>query len=374
MPVIFLCLALMLFLWGARQGYKRIWKKGLEVELAFQEQPSMEGETASFTEVIRNRKRFPVPLLHVKFETSRWLDFYEQENVTVSDRSYKNDLFAVMPYQQIRRTLSFICRKRGYYCIERAELVSSFLFFRDFEYERRPADTAIYVYPRRLHLAELDVFLQQLTWTLSSRKRLYEDPFSFAGIREYQPYDPQKSINWMASAKTGQLMVNIREYTAGQPVVILVNLETSVTWHTDALLEESIRLAVTAAARLMESGIPVSVWTTHDRGGLPMPEASEQALAQINRRLAVLDIEARGMSYAEWLETRVLPVYDEKSAYLVISYEERTQMQAATEALAARQGELWLIEPYFEGENYPLHSQRIHQMERAVNWHEQALQ
>lgn len=370
MPVIFLCLSFMLFLWGVGRIYKRIWKKDLEVTVAFQEQPAMEGQAASLTETIRNRKRFPIPLLHVKFETSRYLDFYEQDNVSVSDRSYKNDLFAVMPYQQIKRTLKFMCRKRGYYTIDRAELVSSFLFFRDFQYERCPVNTFIYVYPGRLRLPELDTFLQQMTWTLASRKRLYEDPFSFAGIREYQPYDPLKAVNWTASAKTGQLMVNIREYTAGQPVVILVNLEPSVTWHTDALLEESIRIAATAAADLMQRGVLVSVWTTHDTGGLPVPDMSEQALAEMNRRLAVLDLEARGMGYAEWIETRVLPVYNEAFAYLVISYEERKKMQEATEALAARQGELWLIEPYLEGESCPLHSSRIHQMERAVNWHE----
>lgn len=360
----------MIFLWGIQRIYKRIWKKELELQIDFQEQPAMEGYTAGLTETIRNRKRFPVPLLHVKFETSRYLDFYGQENVSVSDRSYKNDLFAVMPCQQIRRTLRFVCRKRGYYSIKQAELVSSFLFFRDFQYERRPVDTAIYVYPRRLQLPELDTFLQQLTWTLMSRKRLYEDPFSFAGIREYQPYDPQKSINWMASAKTGRLMVNIREYTAGQPVVILVNLEPSVTWHTDALLEESIRLAATAAAKLMEAGVPVSVWTTHDGDSLPVPENSQRALSEINRRLAVLDLEGCGRSYAEWLEACVLPALEEAFACLVISYEERQRMQAATEALAVRQGELWLIAPYLEGESCPSHSHRIHQMERAVNWHE----
>lgn len=370
MPVIFLCIALMALLWGVHRTYKRIWSKGLEIQIDFQEQPATEGQSASLTETIRNRKYFPVPLLHVKFETSRYLDFHERENVSVSDRTYKNDLFAVMPWQQIKRTLRFTCKKRGYYSITQAELVSSFLFFRSFQYERRAADTTIYVYPKRLFLPELDLFLQQLTWTLASRKRLYEDPFSFAGIREYQPYDPQKNINWMASAKTGELMVNVREYTAGQPVIILVNLEPSVTWHTDALLEESIRLAVTAAGMLMEAGVPVSVWTTYDRGGLALPENSPQALAQINRRLAVLDLEERGMEYVPWLESRVLPVWDESASYLVISYEERSGMRAATEALAARQGELWLIVPYFEGEGAPAHSFRIHQMERAVNWHE----
>ncbi len=370
MPVLFLCLSFIIFFWIQGRVYERLWKKNLKIQIAFQDQPAMEGERASLTETIRNEKSFPIPLLHVKFETSRYLVFDEQEHVSLSDHSYKNDLFGVMPWQQIRRTLGFTCKKRGHYTIERAELVSSFLFFRDIHHERRPVDTEIYVYPRRLYLPELDIFLKQLVWSQRSKRRLYEDPFSFAGIREYQPYDPQRYINWMASAKTGQLMVNIRDYTSGQPVMILVNLEASLTWHTDALLEESIRLAVTAAALLTEAGVPVSVWTTRDLAAPPPPEASGRALDQLNRRMAVLDLEQGGMAYDRWITERVLPAYEETAAYLVISYEERIPMREATESLAARQGELWLMEPCFEGEEPKPHSGSIHQLERAVNWHE----
>ena len=35
-----------------------------------------------------------------------------------------------------------------------------------------------------------------------------EDPFEYRGIREYQPYDDMRSVNWKATAKTGDLKVN----------------------------------------------------------------------------------------------------------------------------------------------------------------------
>ncbi len=370
MPVIFLCAAFGLLLWGAERVFVRLWKRDLELEISFQDQPVIEGEKGTLTETLKNKKRFPVPLLHVKFQASRNLDFVGETNVSVSDRSYKNDLFAVMSYQQIKRTISFVCKKRGYYTIDKAELVSSFLFFRDFQYDARKIDTCIYVYPRRIQMPELDVFLRQLSWSLLSRRRLYEDPFSFAGVREYAPYDSLKNINWCATAKTGDLMVNVREYTSGQPVIILVNLQNSITWHTDSLLEESIRLAVTAAAKLMNEGVPVSVWTTYDRGNLTLPEVSGKMFASLNEKLAVLDLEKPCMDYAEWIENCVLPVVKDDYTFLVISYDERNAMREATEKLAEYQGELWMLIPYFGGEECPTHSSRIHQLERAVNWHE----
>lgn len=370
MPVLFLSIAFALLLWGSERVFVRIWKQDLDLEISFQDQPAMEGERAKLTETLKNRKYFPVPLLHVKFETSRNLDFLGETNVSVSDRSYKNDLFAVMPYQQIRRVVEFTCKKRGYYEIEKAELISSFLFFRDFQYDAREIKTCIYVYPRRLQMPELDVFLQQLSWSVISKRRLYEDPFSFAGVREYESYDSMKNINWNATAKTGDLMVNVREYTSGQPVIILVNLQDSITWHTDALLEESIRIAVTAADKLIAGGVPVSIWTTYDRGNFLRPEASGKMVARMNEKLAVLDLSKPGMDYDVWVETCVLPVCDDSISLLVISYDEREAMRNATEKLARQQGELWLIAPYFEGERAPEHSRRVHQLERAVNWHE----
>ena len=41
-----------------------------------------------------------------------------------------------------------------------------------------------------------------------SRRKYLEDPFAFASIRDYTMQDPMKNINWKASAKTGDLMVN----------------------------------------------------------------------------------------------------------------------------------------------------------------------
>jgi uncharacterized protein (DUF58 family) len=369
MPVIFLTIGFLLLIWGTGKLYQRLWSKNLEVDVRFQAEPAMEGGTATLTEIISNRKRFPLPLLHVKFETSRYLDFGLQDNVSVSDRTYKNDLFGVMSYQQIRRTLSFACKKRGYYTIDRVELVGSFLFFHNFQHQRLPVQTGIYVYPKRLQIPELDVFMKQLIWSQNSRTRLYEDPFSFAGIREYAPGDPQKAINWNASAKTGQLMVNRRDYTAGQPVVVLVNLEPSITWHTDTLLEESIRLAVTAADRLMGAGIPVSVWTTHDTTGLTAPEHSVSAFAALNKRMALIDLEKNPMDYATWLQQIVVPRLKDSYGCLVISYEEREYMRRATERLSARQGELWCIIPRFEDGVTAAYQGPVHVMERVVNRH-----
>ena len=67
------------------------------------------------------------------------------------------------------------------------------------------------------------------------------------------------TINWKASAKSGELMVNSHDYTSSIQVHIYLNLERiSLLLHND-IMEESICLASAFAAALIRQGLPVSI-------------------------------------------------------------------------------------------------------------------
>ena len=95
--------------------------------------------------------------------------------------------------------------------------------------------------------------------TILARRVINEDPFEFRGIREYQPFDSLRSVNFKASAKTGTLKVNQHDYTSSQRVHLLLNLELETIWQYDELLEEAIRLASTLTGEFIRQGIPVSL-------------------------------------------------------------------------------------------------------------------
>ena len=73
--------------------YKTFWDKNLSVSIHFQDKAVLEGEQATLTEVIENRKLLPLAYLNVKFQVSRNLVFQNMENTSVSDFNYKNDVF-----------------------------------------------------------------------------------------------------------------------------------------------------------------------------------------------------------------------------------------------------------------------------------------
>ncbi len=82
--------------------YRKYWNKNLTVEIRFTQHAIWEREEGELCETIVNRKWLPLPMLRVKFEADRHLDFMQEGNISVTDRCYKNDIFSVMMYQKIK--------------------------------------------------------------------------------------------------------------------------------------------------------------------------------------------------------------------------------------------------------------------------------
>ena len=50
--------------------YERLWDKDLKVSVSFKENGIAEGDTSEILEIIENRKKLPLTMLKVKFQTS----------------------------------------------------------------------------------------------------------------------------------------------------------------------------------------------------------------------------------------------------------------------------------------------------------------
>lgn len=241
--------------------YNKNWADGLTVQIQFSDHQATEGQTLSLTETILNQKSLPLSLLRIKFMLSRDLVFEDSDNSNVSDNFYRDDLVYMQSYQKLKKTLVFRCSKRGYYTIQRADIISSDLLCSLHFSKRLPLFEELYVYPRLLDHQMIEIPFKQMMGTILTKRFFNEDSFEFAGIREYQNYDTMNQINWKASAKTGELKVNVHDYTSSQQVAILLNLEYPTLLKHKDLEEECIRLAATYANAFLTAGIPVSFAT-----------------------------------------------------------------------------------------------------------------
>ena len=308
--------------------YRRLWSEDLDVIVNFTEEAVVEGMDSELTETISNRKWMFLPMLQVGFETHKNLHFGQEENVSVSDLCYKRDVFSVGGYQKVTRTIPFHCSKRGFYEIESADLITRSPLLTTKLHKAEKQNTYIYGYPKLIDEARLDISFQKITGEIMARKNIYEDPFEFIGIREYQPTDPMSKINWKASAKSEEWMVNQYGSTNAQDITILLDLEDETAWKYDDIHEEQIRLAVTLAARFLDTGIPVGIVTNGK--DIKMDEVlhlesgtGKQQFYNISRGLARMDLGKDKESMAQIVANERKQLSHLQKTYIMISKNQR---------------------------------------------------
>ena len=252
-------IAFLLFLLQ-RKVYEKLWDKNLKVSISFVQTGISEGEEGQIVEIVENRKHLPLNMLKVKFQTNRNLEFADDPGSKTTDQYYRNDIFQIGGGEKITRKLTFVGKKRGYYHIKNIDLVGSDLFL-SAEMVRSMGTTCyLYVYPKIFYSREFWISLQKLNGEVLVKRHLLEDPFEYRGIREYQPFDDIRSVNWKATAKTGDLMVNQRNYTAMQTIRIFLNVEDNGVLKKETEVEASMQIVMGLAAFFLSQGIKVACY------------------------------------------------------------------------------------------------------------------
>ncbi|MGG3530666.1 DUF58 domain-containing protein [Paenibacillus rhizolycopersici] len=242
--------------------YRRRALKGISYRRYFTERAVFEGDTVEMVEVIANAKLLPLPWLRLESSIAAGLTFGRQSNLNIhAGEIYQNhsSLFYLRSYRQITRRHEVTCSRRGQYRLESATMTTGDPLGLNAEVKRFPLDLELLVYPRILELQELPLPNHSWLGELPVRRWIIEDPFLTAGIREYRPGDPLGNINWKATARTGELQVHKRDYTADHRLMIYLNLETSDSmWRTviePERIEMGIRYAATVAEHALRSGL-----------------------------------------------------------------------------------------------------------------------
>ena len=250
-------LLIMIELWY----YRKHALDDIDLDVSFSKPVAQYGEIIEVIEKAENRKRAPLPFLILKFETPAVLEFQDMTKTTLSDYLYREDMVSMKPFSRHTRTIKARCSKRGYYSFARINISTTDLLLIEKITKDYPTERSVTILPEYVDTSMMESFLS-ITFSEIQRKRtLLTDPFSFAGIRDYQPWDSMKSINWTASAKTGDLMVNQVASTATKKVSIYVNLDCYNNKKSTSLLEKSISFAYSYIQELVSAGIPVMLYT-----------------------------------------------------------------------------------------------------------------
>lgn len=239
--------------------YRKFALSNLEAEICFSTSEANCGDDVIISESILNRKRLPLFMLILKFEAPRQLQFPDMTNTALSDLYYREDLISLGGWKQHIRHITVRCKKRGYYQFKRLSVSTSDPLLLSKITATYDCSSSLTVLPRLLNSPEIEALFIQSIGDTVSRLSLVRDPFSFSGIREYQPWDSFNKINWRASARKGEMMVNTSHSTISQEVTILLNVRKYSANGKTELIEKAISLAYSLALYCIRESLPISL-------------------------------------------------------------------------------------------------------------------
>lgn len=223
-----------------------------------------EGEKVELIEIIRNVKPFPVPWLRAESRISPYLRFGREsisEEREISGDRYHRSAFFMGPFCQITRRHEATCLKRGHYDVGSVALTSGDLLGLSRKSKQVRLDCALDVYPALLSEDELDTPSTRWQGELAVRRWIMPDPFLTSGVRDYREGDPRRDIHWRASARTGQLQVKVRDYTADPRMLVVLNVQASEEQWGELMdyeqedIEQGVRIAATLCMRALSVGV-----------------------------------------------------------------------------------------------------------------------
>lgn len=351
MPVIFLGIFVvsMLFLQGL--AYKRWWDNGLSFSVRFSAKEAFEGDTLHLQEEIANKKCLPLPWVNTRIKVPAEFTFLNSNGEPISPGGKGNSLFAMMMYTAIRRKHRFICTKRGVFQLKVAEIYASDLLHNSRFYKEALLRSELTIFPKLIDFEAVELLYKQLDSAIMSKKIIDPDPFEFRGIRDYQPTDALKSINFKASAVAQTLMVNVHAPTTAQKLTLVLNLDALGPWTNPEIYEQSIRLTATLAQHYIAQGANLS-FTTNGRDCLTATPlavyggTSDGHLYKILECLARVSISYQRAPMTDYIEQMT----DREQVYLFVSPYQGEAFVAAYEDLESRGISAYMVVPAFKEE------------------------
>ncbi len=264
------------------------------------------GDTVVISEEIENRKRLPLVQLLLRFEAPRDLHFPDMTNTALSDLYYREDLILLGAWKRHVRHITIRCRKRGFYEFKRLSVTTCDLLMLIKIYGTYSSDSTLTVLPRFLNTPDVSALFMSAVGEKVHRFSSVSNPFTFSGIREYQPFDSFNKINWSATARKDEWMVNTNDCTVSPEITILLNVSRYSPNGSTELIEKAISLAYSFTVLSVRDTLPVSVISNSrdyltDEPIRMTHGCNEEHAQQIGMLMARIDLSRKPVSFEQIL-------------------------------------------------------------------------
>ena len=220
--------------------YRSYGLSGVEYKLGISKTEAFEGEEIEIIETIENNKWLPLPWARSEISCSRWLTFYggAQNIGKDSQKGLVSGIFMLKGRQKLRRVWRVRCEKRGEFRINNVTLSVSDLFGLCKPSVMIALSQSITVLPSPSDMVIERLSAERFIGDNPVERFILPDPFAICGAKEYTGREPMNRIHWQQTAKTGSLMAYNNEFTTERSLLIVFNLQRTLS-------DEKIRLSVT---------------------------------------------------------------------------------------------------------------------------------
>jgi uncharacterized protein (DUF58 family) len=223
------------------------------------------GETAELRLTLENRKGLPVPWIEVREQLPRDLPLVgaKKQSSGPLEWAILQRNTALGRHDRLEWPVTFRAVQRGYYRIGPTRLRSGDIFgLFDREKVVQALAERLVVYPHTYSMPELGLDSARPFGELRGGNRIFEDPSRVVGIRDYQPGDPMKRIDWNATARVQRLQSRLYEPSRAQSIVVALNVGTSQhNWQgaDPVLVERGVSVAASVARWAAEADLAVGL-------------------------------------------------------------------------------------------------------------------
>jgi len=218
--------------WWVRRVMGRLhFRRVLAVERVFL------GERVPVELEVWNSDLLPLPWIHLR----------ENLPLDLHVPSIVQRVVSLLPRE--RETIRFELhgRRRGYYTVGPLSCRAGDLFgVTEVMVQGLPEDHLV-VYPKIIPLPNLTLPSLSPFGTLPSQQRLFEDPTRVMGVRDYQPGDSPRRIDWKTSAALGRLQVRRYQPAISVEAFIMLDLNTAGYSARGRFVATELAITVTAS-------------------------------------------------------------------------------------------------------------------------------
>lgn len=234
----------------------------LSIDIDFTDKKIFAGEETEFNLSLTNAKILPVFWLTVHFNFRKGLNLIggEKTGTLSGNRDIFFDKFNLSLYQKLNRHYQVKPEERGAYYLGNGMLETEGFIGLFSQKENLNNSLELLVYPQIYSVDD-----QVITRLFARGEKMTDgwimvDPINRAGVRDYQPSDQRKQINWKVSARHQQLKSDIYHPSkAGEIEIILDIRSADKSWEgiDKDQLEIAYSLAGSLARQFLNKGIEV---------------------------------------------------------------------------------------------------------------------